>query len=131
MFGVPMCLDHSCFNIYTTYLSPVLSKTNDVKHHICTTYTQHIQFKKLFCSLILVQDWMYTNKLKLNLDKKFLLIGNKCHRDKFKSCHRYPWQKHLSLHQSPSIKVLFDSDFNFVPHINPAIKICNYHIHQF
>ena len=40
MFGVSMCLDHSCFNMYTTSLSSVLPKTNDIKHHICTTYTQ-------------------------------------------------------------------------------------------
>ena len=30
-----------------------------------------------------VQDWMFTNKLKLNPDKtEFMLIGNKCHRKK-------------------------------------------------
>ena len=34
--------------------------------------------------LVSVQDWMFTNKLKLNQDKtEFLLIGNKCHRNKF------------------------------------------------
>ena len=32
---------------------------------------------------VLVQDWMFTIKLKLTPDKmEFMLIGNKCHREK-------------------------------------------------
>ena len=42
--------------------------------------------KSLQKSLTLVQDWMFTNKLKLNPNRtEFMLIGNKLHRNKFDS----------------------------------------------
>ena len=44
------------------------------------------KIKSLQECLTSVQDWMFTNKLKLNPDKtEFMLIGNKRRRNKFNS----------------------------------------------
>ena len=77
---------------------------------------------------------MHKNKLKLNPDKtEFLLIGNKCHRKNFTSS--FPIDI-LGNQISPTptarnLGVIFDSDFNFIPHINSIVKSCNYHMRQF
>ena len=74
---------------------------------------------------------MFSNKLKLNPDKtEFMLIGNKCHRNKFTSV--FPINL-LGTDLSPSqyarnLGVTFDADFNFQRHINNVIKSCNYHM---
>ena len=83
MFGAWTTL----FIMYTTPINSVLSKVKDNKHHIYVDDTHvHNSFNtpsfekytpNLQKSLVLVQDWMYKNKLKLNPDKtEFLLIGN-------------------------------------------------------
>ena len=71
---------------------------------------------------------MYKNKLKLNPDKtEFLLMGNKCHRKNFKSF--FPIDilgiKPNSHTNVRNLDVIFDSDFNFIPHINSVVQGCN------
>ena len=132
------------FIIYTTPLNSVLSKAKEIKHHLYADDTRvhnsfnTSSFKKstqnVQNSLVSVQHWMYKNKLKLNPDKtEFLLIGNKCHRKNFTST--FPIDI-LGNQISPkptarNMGVLFDSDFNFIPHINSIVKSCNYNICQF
>ena len=52
----------------------------------CNTSNHSTKIKSLQECLTSVQDWMLTNKLKLNLDKtEFMLIGNKGYCNKFDS----------------------------------------------
>ena len=84
------------FILYTTPLSQIITKFEDHQHHLyaddtqiftsCNTSNHSNKSKSLQKSLTSVQDWMLTNKLKLNQDKtEFMLIGNKCFRNKFDS----------------------------------------------
>ena len=74
---------------------------------------------------------MFTNKLKLNPDKtEFMLIGNKCHRNKFNS--KFPVDIlnnsiPLAAH-AKNLGVIIDSDLNFQRHIKNTVKACNYFI---
>ena len=74
---------------------------------------------------------MFTNKLKLNPDKtEFMLIGNKCHRNKFDS--KFPVDiLNNSIPPAAHAKnlgVIIDSDLNFQRHIKNTVKVCNYFI---
>ena len=62
---------------------------------------------------------MFTNKLKLNPDKTaFMLIGNKCHHNKFNS--EFPVEilnnSIPSAAHAKNLGVYIDSDFNFQYH---------------
>ena len=99
IYGVPQwsVLGPLIFIPYTTPLSLlILTKFEDLQHHLYADATKFllclthpitpINVINLQKSLTSVQDWMFTNKLKLNPDKtEFMLIGNKCHRNKFDS----------------------------------------------
>ena len=117
----------------TNQLSSVLSKDTDIKHQEDDTQVHNSfntsSFKRSTQnSLVSVQDLVYKNKLKLNPDKtEFLLIGNKCHRKNFTSS--FPIDI-IGNQISPTktarnMGVIFDSDFNFIPHINSIEKSCN------
>ena len=74
---------------------------------------------------------MFKNKLKLNPDKtEFMLIGNKCHRNKFDS--KFPVDiLNNSIPLAPYTKnlgVIIDSNLNFQRHIKSTVLVCNYFI---
>ena len=129
--------------MYTTPLSKVLSKAKDIDHHLYADDTQvwnsltlntfENSLSNLQNTLVSVQDWMQENKLKLNPDKtEFLLIGNKCHRNKLLS--KFPINLlGNSIFPAPKARnlgVFFDEDFNFQIHINSNVKSCNYYIRE-
>ena len=79
------------FILYPTSLSKIITNHKDLQHHLYAGDTQfYTSFKtasnvsssinNLQQCLLLVQDWMFTNKLKLNPDNtEFMVIGNKRH----------------------------------------------------
>ena len=98
---------------------------------VCDHECVYVIIENLQKSLTLVQDWMFTNKLKLNPDKtEFMLIGNKCHRNKFNS--KFPVDiLNNSIPPATHAKnlgVIIDSDLNFQRHIKNTVKVCNYFI---
>ena len=127
--------------MYTTPLSQIILEHEDLLHHLYADDTQiytsfntsdhNSKIQSLQDCLISVQDWMFTNKLKLNPDKtEFMLIGNKCQRKKFDSFfpveileNSIPPAAHAK-----NLGVIIDSDLNFKRHINNTVKVCNYYI---
>ena len=67
---------------------------------------------------------MFTNKLKLNPDKtEFMLIGNKCHRNKFNSEFPVEILNNSILPAAHAKNLCFDCDLNFQQHIKNIVKM--------
>ena len=78
IYGLPQgfVLGPRLFILYTTSLSQIITKFEDLQHHLYADDTQMFtlfnisnhsnKIKSLQKSLTSVQDWMFTNKLKLN-----------------------------------------------------------------
>ena len=140
IYGVPQgsVLGPLIFILYTTPFSQIITNFGDLQHHLygdetqiftsCNTSNHSNKIKSLQKSLTSVQDWRFTNKLKLNPDKtEFMLIGNKCHHNKFDS--KFPVEILNNSIPLQILGVIIDSDLNFQGHKKYCQgQVCNYFI---
>ena len=115
---------------------------NNINYHFYTDDTQlHItlspanffhSIQKLKNCLNDIQNFMFTNKLKLNPDKtEFILIGSKNNRKQL--LPHFPInilgnQVKVSPAQSvKNLRVVFDSNFTFCDHVSQVIKSSRVH----
>ena len=145
-FGVPQgsVLGPLLFTMYTTALSSVIDKFQNIKHHLyaddtqiyiaITPVNQSSAVPELQECLRSVQEWMALSKLKLNPDKtEFIVFGTPAQQESLK--HIYPIDILGNLlHPSNCVRnlgVLFDSGLSFSKQIGAIRKSCYYHMRDF
>ena len=125
----------SIFSLYTNPISSIIQSHSSINYHFYADDTQlYISLspanfshsvQKLENCLNNIQNFMFTNKLKLKLDKtEFILIGSKNNRKQL-----LPYfsinilGNQVSLAQSvKNLGVVFDSNFTFSDHVSQVIK---------
>ena len=144
-FGVPQgsVLEPILVPLYTAHLSHVIAE-HGVEHHLYVDDT-HIYISlsgseasesptDLKSCVNDVFTWMTNSELKLNPSKtKFIIIGSKKQREKFKDVFPILLLDHDTLPQAfvRNLGFIFDCDFNFKRQISQTCKICFYHILDF
>ena len=140
-YGVPQgsVLGPILFSLYTNPISSIIQSHSSINYHFYADDTQlyislspanFFTLQKLKNCLNDIQNFMFTNKLKLNPDKtEFILIGSKNNR---KQLLPYLSINILGNQVPPaqSVKnlgVVFDSNFTFSDHVSQVIKSTRAH----
>ena len=145
-YGVPQgsVLAPILFSLYTNPVSSIIHSHSSINYHFCTDDTQLYitlspanffhSIQKLKNCLNDIQNFMLTNKLKLNPDKtEFILIGSKNNRKQLLS--HIPiniLDNQVSPAQSvKNLGVVIDSNFTFSDHVSQVIKSTRVHARDF
>ena len=140
--GVPQgsVLGPILFSLYTNPISSIIQSHSSINYHFYTDDTQLCislspanfshSVQKLKNCLHGIQNFMFTNKLKLNPDKtEFILIGSKNNRKQL--LPHFPINilgNQVSPAQSvKNLGVVFDSNFTFSDHVSQVIKSTRAH----
>ena len=141
-YGLPQgsVLCSVLFSLYTNRISSIIHSHSSINHHFCaddtplyitlspTNFSHSIQ--KLKNCLNVIQNFMFTNKLKLNPEKtEFILIGSK---NNSKQLLPHFLINILGNQVSPAqsvknLRVVFDSNFSFSDHVPQIIKSTRVH----
>ena len=128
------------FSIYTNPISSIIQSHRSINYHFYANDTQlYISLSRANFSHCIqtlqnclndIQNFMFTNKLKLNPDKtEFILIGSKNTRKQLLS--HFPINilgNQVSPAQSvKNLGVVFDSNFTFADHLSQVIRSTRVH----
>ena len=135
-YGVPQgsVLGPILFSLYTNPISSIIHSHSSLNYHFCADDTQLYvtlspanfshSMQKLKNCLNDIQNFMFTNKLKLNPDKtEFILIGSpQNHKQLLPHFPINILGNQVSPAQSVrNLGVVFDSNFNFSNHVSQVI----------
>ena len=119
------------FLLYTNPISSIIQSYSSINYHFYADNSQlYISLSPAKNCLNDIQNFMFTNKLKLNPDKtEFILIGSKNNRKQL--LPHFPINilgNQVSPAQSvKNLGVVFDSNFTFSDHVSQVIKSTRVH----
>ena len=142
-YGVPQgyVLGPIPFSLYTNPISSIIHSHSSISQHFYADDTQlyiTLSPTNFFCSILKlknclndIQNFMFANKLKLNLEKtEFILIGSKNNRKQLLPHFliNILGNQVLPAQSVRNLGVVFDSNFSFSDHVSQVIKSTRIHV---